>query len=543
MKPFLILLVLIPLIVPLYAEATIIPKVKELRSSKGVFTLQDELNIILKAEGKQLTRLQQDIELFTQFVQNGLNIESTVSSNAPSKKNALHIHIKPRSLKGLAKDAYQLDINTNGIFILAANNEGAYYALQSLKQLLPPSTFSAKPLSSEDIAVSAVSIKDAPRFPYRGFMLDSCRHMQPISKIKQYLDLMALYKMNVFHWHLTEDEAWRMEIKKYPKLTSVGAYPGDKTKEEELNGYYTQEQMREIVQYANARHIKVIPEFDIPGHTNALLITYPEYSCKGEPLPMGEHGLRAFSSKAGRRALCAGKHETVIPMVLDIFEEMKSVFTDGIFHIGGDERPRGNWENCQRCKAQIKKLGLKNEHYLQNWFLNEISEKLRKKGIRSMAWGEHMEGGIPKDQIVQAWLNASDLQQAVNANHQVVNSVNNHYYLDYPANDLELEKYAKWMRNSRVSTRSIYHTDPVPDNFNAKEEKLVVGIEAPVWTETILLDRLDKKVFPRLLAIAELGWTSKQGKDWTSFQKRFETHADILSALGIMYDKSDKISN
>jgi hexosaminidase len=356
---------------------------------------------------------------------------------------------------------------------------------------------------------------------------------------------MALYKMNVFHWHLTEDEAWRAEIKKYPKLTSIGGYPGDRSKDEELNGYYTQEQMREIVAYAHERYIKVVPEFDIPGHVNALLMAYPEYGCNdGAPLTMGRLGMRAFSSAAGRRAICAGRHETTIPFIMEVFAELQAIFTDGLFHIGGDERPRGSWETCTHCITLMKDLKLENEHYLQNWFLNEVSERLRKRDLRSIAWAEHLQGGVPEGQIVQAWNKASEVMQGVRAGRDVINSYNRKIYLDYPANRAdaeELNKHNRRFRRRLVSTQSIYAFEPVPGDLTQEERARVIGVEAPVWTEDILMNRLDKKVFPRLISVAEVAWTPAEKKNWESFQRRLEKHAQILEALNVAYDRSDGI--
>ena len=427
----------------------------------------------------------------------------------------------PDMFENKVAGAYRLSVDQKGIRIIGADAQGVFYGLQSLKQMLPAAIFqqnyAAHREAFSDLRIGFVEIEDAPRFKWRGFMLDSCRHIQTIDKIKQYIDLMALYKMNVFHWHLTEDEAWRAEIKKYPKLTSIGGYPGDRSKDEELNGYYTQEQMREIVAYAHERYIKVVPEFDIPGHVNALLMAYPEYGCNdGAPLKMGEPGMRSFSSAAGRRAICAGKHETTIPFIMEVFDELQTIFTDGLFHVGGDERPRGNWEKCTHCVALRDKLKLEDEHHLQNWFLNEVSERLRKRGIRSIAWAEHIQGGVPEGQIVQAWNKPSEALQGVRAGREVINSYNRKIYLDYPANNAnaeELNKHNRRYRGRLVPARSIYTFEPVPAGLTQEERNRIIGLEAPVWTESILMDRLDKKVFPRLISVAEVGWTDcREGK-------------------------------
>ena len=299
--------------------------------------------------------------------------------------------------------AYRLSVDQKGIRIIGADAQGLFYGLQSLKQMLPAAIFqqnyAAHREAFSDLRIGFVEIEDAPRFKWRGFMLDSCRHIQTIDKIKQYIDLMALYKMNVFHWHLTDDEAWRAEIKKYPKLTSIGGYPGDRSKDEELNGYYTQEQMREIVAYAHERYIKVVPEFDIPGHVNAL-----------------------------------------------------------------------------------------------------------KRGIRSIGWAEHIQGGVPEGQIVQAWNKPSEALQGVRAGREVINSYNRKIYLDYPANNAnaeELNKHNRRYRSRLVSAKSIYAFEPVPGSLTPEERARVIGVEAPVWTEDIRMDRLDSKIFPRLISVAE----------------------------------------
>ena len=446
--------------------------------------------------------------------------------------------------------AYRLSVDQKGIRIIGADAQGVFYGLQSLKQMLPAAIFqqnyAAHREAFSDLRIGFVEIEDAPRFKWRGFMLDSCRHIQTIDKIKQYIDLMALYKMNVFHWHLTDDEAWRAEIKKYPKLTSIGGYPGDRSKEEELNGYYTQEQMREIVAYAHERYIKVVPEFDIPGHVNALLMAYPEYGCNdGAPLKMGEPGMRSFSSAAGRRAICAGKHETTIPFIMEVFDELQTIFTDGLFHVGGDERPRGNWEKCTHCVALRDKLKLEDEHHLQNWFLNEVSERLRKRGIRSIAWAEHIQGGVPEGQIVQAWNKPSEALQGVRAGREVINSYNRKIYLDYPANNAnaeELNKHNRRYRSRLVSAKSIYAFEPVPGSLTQEERARVHRCGSSRYgRRSIRMDRLDKKVFPRLISVAEVGWTTAEKKNWKSFQRRLKKHAQILEALNIGYDRSDFI--
>ena len=532
-----------------FEEVPIIPRCKSLEPQEGFYPLQQQIRISITGGTASEDQLKANAERFAVFLRKGAGLKVTVVGKGKAGESEIKLRVAPNMFEGKVVGAYCLSVDQKGIRITGADAQGVFYGLQSLKQMLPAAIFdqddTAHREAFSDLRIGFVKIEDVTRFKWRGFMLDSCRHIQTIDKIKQYIDLMALYKMNVFHWHLTDDEAWRSEIKKYPKLTSIGGYPGDRSKDEELNGYYTQEQMREIVAYAHERYIKVVPEFDIPGHVNALLMAYPEHGCnKGGPLKMGEPGMRSFSSAAGRRAICAGKHETTIPFIMEVFEELQTIFTDGLFHVGGDERPRGNWEKCTHCVALRNKQKLKDEHHLQNWFLNEVSERLRKRGIRTVGWAEHIQGGVPEGQIVQAWNKPSEALQGVRAGREVINSYNRKIYLDYPANKAdaeELNKHNRRYRSRLVSAKSIYAFEPVPAGLTLEEQARVIGVEAPVWTEDIRMDRLDMKIFPRLISVAEVAWTDEKRKNWKSFQHRFAKHAQILEVLNIGYDRSDFI--
>ena len=532
-----------------FEDVPIIPRCKSQESQKGFYKLQPQIRISITGGTASEDQLKANAERFAVFLRKGAGLKVTVVGKGKAGESEIKLRVAPNMFEGKVVGSYCLSVDQKGIRITGADAQGVFYGLQSLKQMLPAAIFdqddTAHREAFSDLRIGFVKIEDVTGFKWRGFMLDSCRHIQTIDKIKQYIDLMALYKMNVFHWHLTDDEAWRAEIKKYPKLTSIGGYPGDRSKDEELNGYYTQEQMREIVAYAHERYIKVVPEFDIPGHVNALLMAYPEHGCnKGGPLKMGEPGMRSFSSAAGRRAICAGKHETTIPFIMEVFEELQTIFTDGLFHVGGDERPRGNWEKCTHCVALRKKLKLEDEHHLQNWFLNEVSERLRKRGIRTVGWAEHIQGGVPEGQIVQAWNKPSEALQGVRAGREVINSYNRKIYLDYPANNAnaeELNKHNRRYRSRLVSAKSIYAFEPVPGSLTLEERARVIGVEAPVWTEDIRMDRLDMKIFPRLISVAEVAWTDEKRKNWKSFQHRFAKHAQILEVLNIGYDRSDFI--
>ncbi|MDX2511383.1 MAG: beta-N-acetylhexosaminidase, partial [Desulfobacterales bacterium] len=407
---------------------------------------------------------------------------------------------------------------------------GLFYGIQTLFQLLPSECYKNEtPL--KDWSLPSVKISDKPRFPWRAYMLDSCRHFQTPEFVKRYIDLLAYYKFNVFHWHLTEDEAWRIQIDKYPKLASVGGYPG--TDGQEVNGFYTKAQIRDVVAYAKSRHITVMPEFDIPGHVNAALMAYPEFSCSKKPLEMGELGMRSFSSKAGRQALCAG-NDHARTFIKEVLDEIMELF-DGPIHIGGDERPKGVWEKCDACQKLKTKLGLESMADLQTWMVKDINQYLLSKGRGVHGWAEHIQGGIPEDMFVQAW-RGTEAIDAIRKGHKVVNSTNGYVYLDYPASREQKKTHAKWM--PVLPIKKIYDFEPVPKEATEKQAELILGVDAPLWTEEVLQDRVDFKTFPRLLAVTEIAWTDAGLKNWPDFQDRMRGHCATMDALGITYDSS-----
>lgn len=469
------------------------------------------------------------------------DIKIRVISNA---KSAILSHYSGISLSIntliSGEEGYRLSINTDRVLLEGKTAAGVFYGIQSLRQLLVAAKL------KKDLKLQGMVVEDEPRLEYRGFMLDSVRRFQKVAVIKKYLDLMALYKMNRFHWHLTDDEAWRIEIKKYPKLTSVGAFPrSTHPKGMETDGYYSQTEMREIVQYAHARHIKVIPELDVPGHANALLVAYPELMCDQyinpddpQHIQVDRTGIFPFKKhdSSNRYPVCAGK-DSVIEFLGNVLSEMYPIFDDGIIHIGGDERPQDHWPKCASCKKRMKDENLKDEDALQSWFLDELSKKLFQNGFLSMSWAE-TKFTLSKNQIAQAW---RDEGRVYSSNgFQTVNSYNPYTYLDYPQHaKRSLELFEEWMRDLRLPTKKVYSYNPVPEGLTSEQEKMY-GFEAPVWTETILMDRLDAMVFPRLIAIAEGGWTLQGDRDWKSFSHRFNnSQQDILKFYDVDYDDLD----
>jgi hexosaminidase len=376
-----------------------------------------------------------------------------------------------------------------------------------------------------DWRIPCLVIEDWPRFRWRGFMFDEGRHFHGKQTVRQLLDLMALHKLNVFHWHLTEDQGWRIEIKKYPRLTEVGARRAGTNKTIlgkrhdgiPHGGFYTQEEIREIVAYAAERHITVVPEIEIPGHSLAALAAYPELSCTGGPFEVATH-FGIFPD-----IYCAGK-ESTFTFLQDVLDEMMQLFPSPYIHIGGDEAPKKRWIACPDCQRRIREQGLEDEHALQVYITNRIGKYLESKGRRLMGWNQILEPGLSKDAVVQYWF--GDQKKLVEAikieRRKVVMSTYLDTYLDHSYSLMPLSR--------------AYRYDPVPPGFSAEDEACILGLEFPLWTEWVpTRARLDYQAFPRLTAMAETGWTPKEQKDYTDFRKRLEGFLERLDRLGIGY--------
>lgn len=408
----------------------------------------------------------------------------------------------------VAEEGYRIACADGNITVEAADAAGAFYAVMTLLQI-----------ADGEAEIPAVEIEDTPRYHHRGFMLDCARHFWTVEKIKEILDVMARIKMNIFHWHLTEDQGWRIEIKKYPLLTEKGAIrkstalcltgydeykePRDYT-EYGRGLYYTQDQAREIVAYAAARHINIVPEIDMPGHFVAAIACYPELSCTGEAVEVSDRwGILD-------NIACCGK-ENIYNFIKDIIDELVEVFPYPYFHIGGDEVPKDRWEVCPNCQAKIKELGLKDENALQLYFNNVISAYLKSKGRSTMGWNEILEGGELDPEIIPQWWRSMDddvreLKWLADGNKLILSMVE-YVYMDHAFAIRPLKKTY----------------DFGPEVFGLKDDTGVFGVEAPQWTEYIRdTEKLDLNTFPRLLAMAEVGWTSAANKCYDCFEARVE---------------------
>lgn len=444
----------------------------------------------------------------------------------------------------IADEGYSLDIDPSKIIIKASSAAGFYYAVQSLKQLLPIAVYGDKKSDSvEEWEVPCAHIDDAPRFSYRGMHLDVARHFFSVDEVKRYIDLLAMHKLNVFHWHLTDDQGWRIEIKKYPKLTEIGSIRKytmveknfDQYDNTPYGGYYTQEQIRDIVNYAKERFITIIPEVDLPGHMVAALASYPSLGCTGGPYEVqGVWGVHPD-------VLCAGKEETY-EFVTDVLSEVIELFPSRYIHIGGDECPKDRWKKCPLCQVRIRKLGLKTdkehtaEERLQSYFMTRVEKFLNENNRQIIGWDEILEGGAAPNATVMSWRGTDGGVQAAKLRHNVVMTPNTYLYFDYyQSEDTQTEPLAI---GSYVPLERVYDFEPVPDTLDNDSKKYILGAQANLWTEYISdFKQVEYMLLPRLDALSEVQWTQPENKNWVNFLDRLQHNIQVYDLKGYNYGK------
>lgn len=444
----------------------------------------------------------------------------------------------------IADEGYSLDIDPSKIIIKASSAAGFYYAVQSLKQLLPIAVYGDKESDLvEEWEVPCAHIDDAPRFSYRGMHLDVARHFFSVDEVKRYIDLLAMHKLNVFHWHLTDDQGWRIEIKKYPKLTEIGSIRKHTMVEKNFDqydntpygGYYTQDQIRDIVNYAKERFITIIPEVDLPGHMVAALASYPSLGCTGGPYEVqGVWGVHPD-------VLCAGKEETY-EFVTDVLSEVIELFPSRYIHIGGDECPKDRWKKCPLCQARIRKLGLKTdeehtaEERLQSYFMTRVEKFLNENNRQIIGWDEILEGGAAPNATVMSWRGTDGGVQAAKLRHNVVMTPNTYLYFDYyQSEDTQTEPLAI---GSYVPLERVYDFEPVPDTLDNDSKKYILGAQANLWTEYISdFKQVEYMLLPRLDALSEVQWTQPENKNWVNFLDRLQHNIQVYDLKGYNYGK------
>ncbi|MBL8878193.1 MAG: family 20 glycosylhydrolase [Phycisphaerales bacterium] len=431
---------------------------------------------------------------------------------------AIYLKLSPISAK-LPEEGYALAVAPDRVTITASDATGLFRGTQTLRQLI----------DGGDI-IPAVQIVDQPRFRHRGMLLDCGRHFMPKEFVKRYIDLIAYHRMNVLHWHLTEDQGWRIEIKQYPKLTAVGAWrkasrPSETPVDEQgrYGGYYSQDDIREIVAYAKARFITIIPEIEMPGHALAALASHPELACEPRSFEVGtEWGVYDD-------VMCAGD-DRVFAFIENVLTEVLGLFDSPYIHIGGDECPKARWKNCPKCQARMRSMELKDENQLQSYFVRRVGIWLAMRGRRLVGWDEILEGDLPPTAVVQAWRGMDYVTRAIQNGNTVIVSPTSHCYLDYWQNNLPGEP----TNRGYLPLQHAYSLEPAPAEISPPQARRILGVEGNMWTEHAPPALVDRQVFPRLCAIAEVGWSSPE-RDWGDFSRRIDTHYARLDKLGVTY--------
>ena len=494
----------------------IIPTPKEQTITNGFMLIENNPEIIINDKFKSaLTLLKNAI--------NELNLD-----NDEKPKN----RIKFSYNKKLDNEEYILRINSNLITITASTENGAIFGFQSLSQLMNLN------LNNGVIKLKNQEIKDYPRFKYRGMHLDVGRHMYPVDFIKKYIDGLAMLKFNNFHWHLTEDQGWRIEIEKYPKLNNIGSFRdstlighyGDKPRQfdkSRYGGFYTKKEIKEIVKYANKRGINVIPEIEMPGHSQAAVASYPMLGCTGEQVGV------APLWGVFKEIYCS-KNET-FDFLEDIIDEVVELFPSKYIHIGGDEAPKTNWKACGNCQNVIEREGLKDEYELQSYFITRMEKYINSKGKQIIGWDEILEGGLAPNATVMSWRGISGGIEAAKMNHEVIMTPNAVCYLDhYQAKDTKNEPLAI---GGYTPIEEIYNYEPIPSELDKSLHKYIIGAQGNVWTEYMKTsDHVEYMVFPRILALSEVVWANNR-PSFEDFEKKVNDTYPILDRMNINYSQ------
>lgn len=451
-------------------------------------------------------------------------------------------------------EAYHLNVSSKKIVISASDTKGLFWGVQTLLQLIPPQKVADA--SALNIKIPRVSIYDYPAFGYRGMHLDVGRHFFDVDFVKKYIDYIAMQKFNTFHWHLTEDQGWRIEIKKYPRLTSIGGYrngtiigryPGTGNTNERYGGFYTQEQIKDVVKYAADRHITIIPEIELPGHASAAIAAYPMLSCfPGEPTkaPAKTAWAGPTNDKEVQQAwgvfpdvFCPT--ETTFKFLEDVLDEVMALFPSKYIHIGGDECPKENWKRCDHCQQLIKEKGLKDEHGLQSYFIQTIEKYLNSKGHEIIGWDEILEGGLAPNATVMSWRGEEGGIAAANQDHDVIMTPNSYLYFDYA----QTKQKDSVTIGGFIPLKKVYEYQPIPKELPASKAKYILGAQANVWTEYMHYpSKVEYMVFPRMSALSEVLWTPQDKKDWNRFKGELETIYKRYQLWGADYFKdSEKV--
>ncbi|WAC10339.1 beta-N-acetylhexosaminidase [Dyadobacter pollutisoli] len=525
MKHFLLTFLCLGLLHVVGAQPNIIPKPSQILLARGEWTMKSKTKIGAPEDAKWshvAGMLASQLSKAT-----GMDIKTA--------KGKGDITLAISSDASLGEEGYRLLSTPKGVTIQAQTAKGAFYGVQTLLQMLPAEIFSPVAVPAVKWTVPLATIKDVPRYGYRGLMLDVCRHFMPIEFVKKYIDLIALHKQNQFHWHLTDDQGWRIEIKKYPELTTIGSkrretmkghYSDQKYDGIPYEGFYTQEQIKEVLKYAEDRFVNVIPEIEMPGHALAALAAYPQ-------LGNNPDKIYKVGTKWGVYDDVFMPREETLQFLENVLSEVIELFPSKYIHIGGDECPKTQWEESRFAQDLIKKENLKDEHGLQSYVIKRIDKFITAKGRRMIGWDEILEGGLSPNATVMSWRGIEGGITAAKENHDVIMTPGNFVYLDHYQADAKTQPVAI---GGFTDLAESYSYDPTPKELSTEEAKHILGVQGNVWTEYMKTPAyVEYMVWPRAVALSEVGWTSKESKNFEDFSKRLETHKKRLDYLGVNY--------
>ena len=514
-------------------EYNIIPYPQDLVKKEGVFKLTKNTKVFYKGS-ENCAFVANSVSDFVQPA-TGLTLAVEEATSEELVEGAINL-VEDASIEG-NEGSYALTVTPKGVLIKSNNPVGLYYGFQSLRQLMPVQIESTELVKDIKWTIPAVEINDSPFFSYRGLHLDVGRHFFPVDFIKKFIDLLALHKMNVFHWHLTEDQGWRLEIKKYPKLAEIAAHRAEtrvghggssnaQYDGKPYGGYYTQEEAREIVKYAAERHITVIPEIELPGHAQAALAAYPELGCTGGPYEV------ATTWGIFKEVYCAGDENT-FKFLEDVLLEVMDIFPSKYIHIGGDECPKDRWNECPKCKKRMKNEHCEDAHELQSYFISRIEKFLNSHGRDIIGWDEILEGGLAPNATVMSWRGIKGGIEAAKQKHNVIMTPNSHFYLDHYQNNPEKEPLAI---GGFLTLNKVYSYNPFSPELTEEERKYIIGVQGNLWTEYMPnSDHVEYMAYPRACAVSEVGWLEYDKRNFDDFAERLNHHFKRLDLLGVNY--------
>ncbi len=498
-----------------FAQNSFIPQPQQLELKKGTLVLGNKITINPDPNFPEIDYLMKQFKSIT-----GKNLTKTTSNNFDNTINIIYL----AAPKNSNEEYYELDINQNGISIAAPTNRGIFLGIQTLLQLIEE--------HKKDLKLPYLKIKDEPKFAYRGMHLDVCRHFFTVNEVKNYLDYLAAYKYNKFHWHLTDDQGWRIEIKKYPKLTEVGAwrngsqvgaYSDMKFDDKKYGGFYTQEQIKEVVAYAAKLHIDVIPEIEMPGHAQAALAAYPNLGCTDEKLEV-------WKTWGVSEDIFCPKEET-FQFLQDVMDEVIPLFPYEYVHIGGDEAPKKRWKESAFVQDLMKKLNIKDELHMQSYFITRMEKYINSKGKQIIGWDEILEGGLAPNATVMSWTGIEGGIHAAKTKHKAIMTPTSTNYFDYYQGNPEPLSIGGNLRLQKV-----YAYNPIPKELTEEEAKYIWGTQGNLWTEYILdFPHVQHMIFPRMMALSEVAWGTSKPDEYKNFENRVIRHFAILDEKGIKH--------